>query len=972
MSKDMRERVGKIEVVVLRCDAPREVPRAGAREPSAAKASVKAPSAKAPSAKAPSAKAPSAKAPSEAKAASAASGGMLGGMFGLFDGACDFGLDGAGDAEPTPTGAAGMDWETTAGQDGSSRHDTSDDAAEDQAPPSFGLDGQGYDHPGVVVNQYGQPYDPRVPYYHVSNSWRPSPGDHRRPSHPPVPYNTAGTVPAQTPAQTQQRPAYPPYPVTSAAQQNVTQVDQGPPTGFTRSRSNPAILYDAEGNKLLDRAALPPGHKYALPQEAPQPQQQYNPTSYNPPLQSYPAYEPQANTKYQSAPQQYTQQHQQTVVPEPQEPRIVDPEWQRFQIFNFRQKLEEILGVDHRFIAAAVPHLPLLQTVPVPQLLIPQMRKIGIHLQQCIDHRCWPNGEPLGSLLDLVFPSTEHRKHRTPEKRRESSHTSEHKGSGWNNEGSGRHRRKSGRDDEAKSGSRHSSRSSQSITHSHGKSPDQGGEATGAGWGNKDNQDDQTDSPWPDNNDQNNDAGGDWNNQNTNDNNNDTFWGGNNKQQADQSWGDNNNNDSNKAADASWGPTKPASNAQDKPSPGLDGAPAGGGWGNTSNKAPSSRASKTPSSTSSADPYANVQSYFKDWRGNVPNSTKKPHLHHQPREPYAYPAGPTPHLPADQVGDRSHGMQPGKGADYTHKTYRPQYLDTMEQPYAVFVFKYRSAEKLEEILGIDIKRDLAIIAEEVGRGVLMGLPREKLVEQLMKNQAQPRDSGNGKDAARAWEGDNTQETAGAAQGNAWGGEDKKSSGGGGGWGGPASSHKSGSHKTEKTSGGKSNAAGQGGGGRGSSKAPSVKSGNGWGNDARAPFPSKSNNGWNTKPPSNNNGAWAPDNGKTASASKNNNANGWAQEGQGRTTGGKGSKEQGKTTPEKPQNMQFSLSDSSSQVILVKSPTMAPVPSNASSRTRELMKLPVFNPGFNEGSRTSEQKNTGKDQGKGGVTDYRMW
>jgi hypothetical protein len=76
--------------VVLRCDdnsiaavEPRaQIPL---RAAPAEKASVKAPSAKVPSVKAPSAKAPS-----------AASEG-LGGMFGLFDGACDVDSDGASD-----------------------------------------------------------------------------------------------------------------------------------------------------------------------------------------------------------------------------------------------------------------------------------------------------------------------------------------------------------------------------------------------------------------------------------------------------------------------------------------------------------------------------------------------------------------------------------------------------------------------------------------------------------------------------------------------------------------------------------------------------------------------------------------------------------------------------------------------------------------------------------------------------------
>jgi len=38
----------------------------------------------------------------------------------------------------------------------------------------------------------------------------------------------------------------------------------------------------------------------------------------------------------------------------------------------------------------------------------------------------------------------------------------------------------------------------------------------------------------------------------------------------------------------------------------------------------------------------------------------------------------------------SHQVQPGPGAMYAHKVHSPHYMDSMEEPYAVFVFKYRS------------------------------------------------------------------------------------------------------------------------------------------------------------------------------------------------------------------------------------------------------------------------------------------
>jgi hypothetical protein len=83
--------------------------------------------------------------------------------------------------------------------------------------------------------------------------------------------------------------------------------------------------------------------------------------------------------------------------------------------------------------------------------------------------------------------------------------------------------------------------------------------------------------------------------------------------------------------------------------------------------------------------------------------------------------------------------------------YHPKYLDTVEDPYAVFVFNYRSAEELEHMFRHDVKGDLAFIAEEVGRGVLMNLPREKLVEELLKAQAKA--PGGGGDGGGSRHGD---------------------------------------------------------------------------------------------------------------------------------------------------------------------------------------------------------------------------
>jgi hypothetical protein len=43
--------------------------------------------------------------------------------------------------------------------------------------------------------------------------------------------------------------------------------------------------------------------------------------------------------------------------------------------------------------------------------------------------------------------------------------------------------------------------------------------------------------------------------------------------------------------------------------------------------------------------------------------------------------------------DTTHQVQPGKGYLYTHKRASPEYIDSIEEPYARFVFKYRTKGK---------------------------------------------------------------------------------------------------------------------------------------------------------------------------------------------------------------------------------------------------------------------------------------
>ncbi|KAM5458946.1 hypothetical protein McanMca71_001860 [Microsporum canis] len=77
----------------------------------------------------------------------------------------------------------------------------------------------------------------------------------------------------------------------------------------------------------------------------------------------------------------------------------------------------------------------------------------------------------------------------------------------------------------------------------------------------------------------------------------------------------------------------------------------------------------------------------------------------------------------------SHQVQVGKSSIYSHKIKVPQYIDTMEEPYAKFVFKYRVKGVIESEIGKSIERDV-----EAERKLLESLPREEILNQLLHAQ----------------------------------------------------------------------------------------------------------------------------------------------------------------------------------------------------------------------------------------------
>ena len=867
--------IGKIEVVVLRCDyydAPAMEPRALGAVIAApvARTSARAPSGKAPSGKAPSGKAPSGKAPSgkpaSAKPPSAASAG-LGSLFRVFDGACDLDFEDASEDESTNaphTDCADSEWNVNDEQHGFSMHYSSnrDDTtsqnvtslhhpADQYFMPPFSLDGHDYEHPRIVYDPYGPPPEPRGPYYHTSGMQRPR----QRHSDVSAPVDfLPPQIPPQTPRQAIRRVEFNPRAQT-----------------FPESTS----YYSPQDNQLPypdSPAELPYRHERPFTRRNSSPREHHHRS--------------QSRGRRR---ERFTETAEQAVEELPE----IHPEFQRFQISQMPEKIEAILGVDHRFVADAVPYLPhLLRKTPIAELSREGWRELKANLREILARGYYSNGdeivileEPRDRERKLARQEAEsrraaserrHREERSALRndaaneaalmealaevaakhgakvkpgdryKREDEHKSDRKHKHGKNHKHGkkdkqdekekqddtheednkhksdkkhkhkrRHRCKDRNksEDRDKFEERHESDDDQKSDkkHKHGKKhkKDKSSDSRssspsitffqGDGWSQKGSVKDPKGSAKSKKESVKNQSAGHkhskssarWSSSSSSSsssspsgsrsssssgsssgssslsssrsskkssNTNSGGWGdvdtGNSGEQSGGAAGDwaadNGGDQANTGNTNNMWDNTPAQ--QDKPQdaappiapPAVDGTPLE----KISQRAPSSYRSVSSWST---NPHAYVQPYFQTWRGNGQTPATKP-LHRQPREPYAYGPAPTPHLPADRVGNRSHGVRAGRGADYSHKVYHPKYLDTVEDPYAVFVFNYRSTEELEHILRHDVKGDLASVAEEVSRGVLMNLPREKLVEELIKAQAMAPPGGG--DAGGSKHGDN--------------------------------------------------------------------------------------------------------------------------------------------------------------------------------------------------------------------------
>jgi len=143
-------------------------------------------------------------------------------------------------------------------------------------------------------------------------------------------------------------------------------------------------------------------------------------------------------------------------------------------------------------------------------------------------------------------------------------------------------------------------------------------------------------------------------------------------------------------------------------------------------KPPSPSSMPTPPSAPLDPTNPHLKPYFTTWTQSPSATTAST---------FILPAGPPPTIPESHASTAkiTHQLQTGAGIPYTHRTARPHYLDTMAKPYAVFVFKYRSREKLAEILQVDVEK---IKLDRVSlRGKMEELSKEQVLEMFMKAKA---------------------------------------------------------------------------------------------------------------------------------------------------------------------------------------------------------------------------------------------
>ncbi|KAI4631910.1 uncharacterized protein J4E87_002617 [Alternaria ethzedia] len=139
------------------------------------------------------------------------------------------------------------------------------------------------------------------------------------------------------------------------------------------------------------------------------------------------------------------------------------------------------------------------------------------------------------------------------------------------------------------------------------------------------------------------------------------------------------------------------------------------------------------------------------WQFPPPPSTSvsKNVLHaSSPNDTYIAPAEPrlTISKSTSSKSGIEHAVRAGKATEYGHVVGRPEYLDRLEKPYAVFRFKYRSEGVLKG-LGVlgegDMKHDGDAEKEKQEAEKLKGIPQEELIAKMLALEKRLKDKHNG-------------------------------------------------------------------------------------------------------------------------------------------------------------------------------------------------------------------------------------
>jgi hypothetical protein len=131
---------------------------------------------------------------------------------------------------------------------------------------------------------------------------------------------------------------------------------------------------------------------------------------------------------------------------------------------------------------------------------------------------------------------------------------------------------------------------------------------------------------------------------------------------------------------------------------------------------------------------------------------------------HTLPAEPLHKLSISQASQKGveHQVRAGTGTQYGHAISRPEYLDTLEKPYAVFRFKYRSRAILKGLFGEDVVRSPEKMMKEKEmvkeKERLKDVSKEELIGEMvrLKMSMEGKEKGERKKRARS---ENTESVA---------------------------------------------------------------------------------------------------------------------------------------------------------------------------------------------------------------------